>query len=205
MATKAKLSKNVRNKGEKKLPSAGRRNLLNWLWIVLGGVALMEFTWLVFSFLRPGKPGTGTTASAEIIEAGRTDRFAMGTVTAFPRGRFYLARMEDGAFLAISRACTHLGCTVPWNEKEAKFICPCHASTFDITGAVLLSPAPRALDIYRIVIENDIIKVDTGKRIKRNAFTKKQLTYSDTSPGIKQNTKSEKKPLNKPNSKTDGS
>ncbi len=168
---------------DKKQPSAGRRSLLNWIWLALGGAALAEFTWLGISFLRPKKMTAGVAFPEKIIYAGPADRFANKTVTAFPRGRFYLARMEDGAFLAISRACTHLGCTVPWNDKEAKFICPCHASTFDITGAVLQSPAPRALDIYPIVIENNIVHVDIGRRIKRNDFKKEQLTYPDTLPG----------------------
>ena len=51
-----------------------------------------------------------------------------------------------------------------------RFACPCHASAFDITGAVIKSPAPRPLDIYPIFIENNVVKVDTSKPIKRNQF-----------------------------------
>jgi len=56
---------------------------------------------------------------------------------------------------------------VPWVEKEKKFICPCHASAFDITGSVIQSPAARALDLFPVTVENNMVKVDTGKRIKR--------------------------------------
>ena len=42
-------------------------------------------------------------------------------------------------------------------------MCPCHASSFDITGDVLSPPAPRPLDIFPVRIENDIVKVDTRK------------------------------------------
>ena len=62
-------------------------------------------------------------------------------------------------------------------EKENKFVCPCHASAFDITGNVINAPAPRALDIYAVNIENDIVKVDTGKRLKRSEFKTEQVTY----------------------------
>jgi Rieske Fe-S protein len=58
-----------------------------------------------------------------------------------------------------------------------KFACPCHGSNFDITGNVIIAPAPRALDIYPITIENNIIKVDTRKPIKRNTFRVEQVTY----------------------------
>jgi cytochrome b6-f complex iron-sulfur subunit len=61
--------------------------------------------------------------------------------------------------------------------KEKKFVCPCHASAFDITGNVISPPAPRALDIYAVNIENDIVKVHTGKPIKRSEFKTEQVTY----------------------------
>jgi len=105
------------------------------------------------------------------------DTFVPGTVAAFPRGHFYLARLEDGGFLAISRRCTPLGCTVPWVEEEKKFLCPCHSSAFDIRGAVVRSPAPRALDLFRVKIENDIVSVDTGRVIQRGRFSADQVVY----------------------------
>jgi cytochrome b6-f complex iron-sulfur subunit len=77
----------------------------------------------------------------------------------------------------LSRRCTHLGCTVPWDEEEKKFKCPCHASAFDITGNVINPPAPRALDTYPVKIENNIVKVDTGKPIRRKQFNKSQVVY----------------------------
>ena len=155
-----------------------RRSFLNKLWVALGMVLLAEFVWLIVSFLRPRKPRTQRGAFGTVIPAGQAEGFAPNTVTAFPRGQFYLARLEDGGFLAISRTCTHLGCTVPWVEDEKRFACPCHASTFDITGNVINSPAPRALDLFPVVIENNVVKVNTGKRIRRSAFRDSQVTYA---------------------------
>jgi Rieske Fe-S protein len=62
-------------------------------------------------------------------------------------------------------------------EKEMKFACPCHGSAFDITGHVIDAPAPRALDLYPLTIENQTIKVDTGKPIKRSIFRAEQVVY----------------------------
>ena len=154
-----------------------RRSFLNTLWIILGGVALAEFVAVAFAFLRPRKT-IGLKEKAEtIVIAGTVARFAPNSVTAFVREQFYLVCLEDGGFLALSRTCTHLGCSVPWMEKEMKFACPCHGSVFDITGNVIEAPAPRALDMYPITIENKIIKVDTRKPIKRSAFGFEQVTY----------------------------
>ena len=154
-----------------------RRSLLNILWIILGGVALAEFVAVAFAFLRPRKAKTGLEKTDSILTAGAVERFKPNSVTAFVRGKFYLARLENGGFLALSRTCTHLGCTVPWVEKEMTFACPCHGSAFDITGNVIDAPAPRALNIFPITIENNIIKVDTRKPIKRSAFSAEQVTY----------------------------
>ncbi len=154
-----------------------RRSFLNGLWIILGGVALAEFIAVAFAFLRPHQSKTRGEKADLIITAGAVEKFTPNSVSAFVRGKFYLARLEDGGFLALSRTCTHLGCTVSWVEKEMKFACPCHGSAFDITGNVINAPAPRALDIYPITVENNLIKVDIRKPIKRSTFRVDQVTY----------------------------
>ena len=156
---------------------SSRRSFLNKLWIGVGIVAVVELIGVVTAFLRPRKTKAKAGDFGTIIEAGPVEKIPLDSVTAFVRGRFYLARLADGGFLALSRKCTHLGCTVPWLPKEKRFLCPCHASAFDIRGEVINPPAPRALDIYHVTIENNIVKVDTGKRIKRSEFRGEQITY----------------------------
>jgi len=158
-------------------PSHSRRSFLTKLWFALGLVALAEFIAVAFAFLRPGKPEVRRENADAIVAAGEVNSFTPNSVTAFVRGRFYLSRLADGGFLALSRKCTHLGCTVPWVAKENKFVCPCHASAFDISGNVISPPAPRALDMYAVMIENDMVKVDTGKPIKRSEFKTEQVVY----------------------------
>ena len=157
--------------------ASSRRSFFSKLWIFLGIVALAELVAILFGYFKPRKQTTSPIDVESIINAGSVDKFEPGTVTAFVRGKFYLACLNDGGFLALSRTCTHLGCTVPWVAKENKFICPCHSSEFDIKGEVLSPPAPRALDIFQITIENNILKVDTGKRMKRSTFEIAQVVY----------------------------
>jgi len=143
-----------------------------WLWAGLTGALALEFGWVASSFLRPR--GRAAAADARLFVAGPADSFAPGSVTAFPDGRFYLARLNDGGFLALDRTCTHLGCIVPWNPETARFDCPCHASSFDIAGQVLSPPAPRPLDLYTVRIENGVVKVDIEQRARRSAFDSSQ-------------------------------
>ena len=59
-------------------------------------------------------------------------------------------RAEDGTVHAVSPTCTHLGCTVKWNDAERSWDCPCHGSRFSVEGAVLDGPAVRPLDAYDV-------------------------------------------------------
>jgi cytochrome b6-f complex iron-sulfur subunit len=162
------------------LSKGSRRSFLVKIWIGLGFVALLEFIGVVTVFLFPGKRRVTADNFKTVIEAGPADKFPLDSVTAFVRGKFYLVRLDDGGFLALSRKCTHLGCTVPWVSKEKKFVCPCHSSTFDIRGAVVSPPAPRALDIYHVFIENTVVKVDTAKKIKRTEFRSEHIVYPES-------------------------
>jgi len=154
----------------------GRRRFLGVAWKVLGVAAAAEFAAVVGTYLWPrkGKEGAG---EAPLLEAGPVADFTPASVTAFPQGRFYLVRLADGGFLALSSKCSHLGCTVPWDEGTHRFPCPCHASVFDMTGDVLSPPAPRPLDLLQVTIEGGVVKVDTAKRIQRTRFEPSQVTY----------------------------
>ena len=154
-----------------------RRNFLKKLWAGLGLLAGAEFIGVIFGFLFSGKGKREASGAKKLIEAGSADSFKPNSVTPFRGGRFFLARLEDGGFIAISLKCTHLGCSINWEEDKRLFICPCHASSFDIHGDVLNPPAPRALDYYPVLIENGVVKVDVGTRMEREKFNKDQLTF----------------------------
>ncbi|UCG85596.1 MAG: Rieske (2Fe-2S) protein [Gemmatimonadota bacterium] len=159
---------------EESTVSSPRRRFLGRLWLGLGGLAVVEFLWIAIDFLRPRTPLTAS--QTDIIVAGPVDAFEPSSVTAFQQGKFYLSRLADGGFLALSRECTHLGCTVPWIEEEGRFVCPCHSSSYDHTGEVLQAPAPRPLDLYPVRIENGIVKVDVGSPLRRKSFDRRQVT-----------------------------
>ncbi len=151
-----------------------RRSFLRLAWLGVGVAALGESVWILASFLKPRRREPQSAGS--LVVAGPSDGFAPGSVTAFPAGRFYLVRLADGGFLALSRQCTHLGCSVPWDEAAGRFACPCHASLFDLRGDVLAPPAPRPLDVFPIRIENGIVKVDVSAPIHRSGFDPSQVT-----------------------------
>ncbi len=54
-------------------------------------------------------------------------------------------RDPAGGLHVVSLTCTHLACTVKWNDAEDTWDCPCHGSRFSIDGDVLEGPATRPL------------------------------------------------------------
>lgn len=74
----------------------------------------------------------------------------------------YLLVKSDGSSLesyALNAECTHLGCVVPWDNVQKKFICPCHGSQYDRMGNVLRGPAPGPLKLAKVDIEEESGKV----------------------------------------------
>jgi cytochrome b6-f complex iron-sulfur subunit len=157
--------------------SETRRTFLNRLWLGIGGLAVVESLAVVATFFRPRPAAQPDGQHDPVVVAGPVEQFEPGSVTAFVEGRFYLSRLEDGGFLALSRSCTHLSCSVPWIADEQRFVCPCHASAFDRRGEVVQPPAPRAMDLFQVTIEHGIVSVDTGRRTKRSAFAAGQAAY----------------------------
>lgn len=178
---KKMIQKKETEKKEKTSQNAqGRRPFLQWLWLGLGGLAVVEFILIGLSFLKPGKNKDAQVDLDKILEAGPIDDFKPGTVTPFVQGRFYLVCHENGGFLALSSTCTHLGCSLPWNEEEKQFICPCHSSKFDITGDVISTPAPRALDQFKVELVNGKVHVNLGLRTQRQRFHRDQLIFPES-------------------------
>src|ERR687891_2682080 len=53
---------------------------------------------------------------------------------------------HKGQLHTYSAVCTHLGCTVTWNNSEKSFDCPCHGSRYSSLGTVINGPANTALE-----------------------------------------------------------
>jgi succinate dehydrogenase / fumarate reductase iron-sulfur subunit len=76
---------------------------------------------------------------------------------------FYQSTMEKPVLIsrlgpsqeivAFSSRCTHLGCTVRWDQGQQLFLCACHGGTFYPDGRVKAGPPTRGLDRYRCKVE----------------------------------------------------
>ena len=73
-----------------------------------------------------------------------------------------IVRGAEAQFVALSLRCTHLGCTVGWNEEARRFDCPCHGSRFQADGSVLKGPAKRPLAGYPVRFDGTTLRFTVG-------------------------------------------
>jgi len=69
-----------------------------------------------------------------------------------PVGSVLVQRTGDTDFRVFSAVCPHLGCAVGYQPGQERFLCPCHTSSFTVSGELLPhddgspNPSPRGLD-----------------------------------------------------------
>lgn len=152
-----------------------RRNFLRIGIGALGILSALEVAGASILYLRSrglaGKYGG-------VVTAGPVESFPPGSVAEFPDGRFFLIRSQDGGFLAVYNRCPHLGCVVHWEAQENRFLCPCHASSFDLYGNFESPPVSRPLDAFPVRIQDANVRVDTTKLQRRSSVDREQLTYA---------------------------
>lgn len=151
-------------------PRTTRRDFLRWTVAGASTFFLAEAAVGFVAFFWPNKIG----AFGSKITVAPTNLPKVGAAPVVNQdGKFWLINNEDGA-LAIYWKCVHLGCTVPWNDQEKTFHCPCHGSIYDRNGVRIAGPAPRPLDIMAVSVEEGSVVVDTSKIVVRTGYQPSQ-------------------------------
>lgn len=139
------------------VPDMGRRQFMNLLTFgSITGVALGALYPVVKYFIPPSTGGAGGGLTAK--DALGNDVIVSDFLASHNPGDRVLAQGLKGdptylvvegdnslADYGLNAVCTHLGCVVPWNANENKFICPCHGSQYNNEGKVVRGPAPLSL------------------------------------------------------------
>ena len=82
-----------------------------------------------------------------------------------PKAQRHALAAPPHAFLVFSAACTHTGCEVSgWNNDDARLVCPCHGSEFDVADAarVVNGPATKPLAMLKVQIADGSFRVAGG-------------------------------------------
>lgn len=105
----------------------------------------------------PANPGTPPPTAAEaripLMAVGETVATSVTLVGALVTP-LAVTRMSGTQVVAVSRICTHQGCTVALPEGGAATLdCPCHGSRFEVNGQIVNGPAARPLGSFPAVIQ----------------------------------------------------
>jgi cytochrome b6-f complex iron-sulfur subunit len=150
---------------EAKSGGISRREFLYYIWGASIALYAAQFSGLLIWFLLPrfreGEFGGRFVVSVDELPEINAEP------TNVPAGRFWLVNLDTRqpndlmkkapdesadivGVAAIYKVCTHLGCIYTWTEANNRFECPCHGSKYRLDGRRIESPAPRALDRFRM-------------------------------------------------------
>ncbi|WP_013320395.1 cytochrome b6-f complex iron-sulfur subunit [Gloeothece verrucosa] len=153
--------------GSADVPDMGRRQFMNLLTFgTITGIAAGALYPVVKYFIPPSSGGAGGGLTAK--DALGNDIIVSEYLSTHKEGERSLAQGLKGdptyivvtqektiADYGINAVCTHLGCVVPWNASEEKFICPCHGSQYNAEGKVVRGPAPLSLALVHADVTQD--------------------------------------------------
>ena len=139
----------------------GRRSLIRWL---LGGglfSSIASFLYPVTKFIMP--PNVPEAAVNEVV-AGKVQLLKPNTASIIKFGNkpVLLVRVTETEWKALTAVCTHLNCTVQYQENTHLIWCACHNGFYDLNGKVLSGPPPRPLDEYAVRIRGDEVVITRG-------------------------------------------
>lgn len=122
-------------------------------WILGGGfgASILSFLYPAIRFVNPPQV---TEASVNEAPAGKIGDLRPNTakIVKFGTRPVLLMRVSETEWKAYSAVCSHLNCTVQFNESKQLIWCACHNGYYDLNGHVVSGPPPRPLEEYVVHI-----------------------------------------------------
>ncbi|MCS6266205.1 MAG: Rieske (2Fe-2S) protein [Vampirovibrio sp.] len=122
-----------------------RRLFMGGMIGVFGAVMAAVAAGPLLSYLWPPK---STAIKIDKLVLGKVAEFPAGTSKNFKFGSIpaLFIHSPDGSMHAFNATCSHLGCTVQYQQAKNNIYCACHGGTYDpATGNVVAGPPPEGL------------------------------------------------------------
>lgn len=139
--------------------------------VALAGGTVVAGTWAACGGRGASPSGPSTTAApppavsevrVPLMGVGQTVPAAVSLVGGLSTP-LAVTRLSEAEVVAVSRVCTHQGCTVALPAASgATLDCPCHGSRFRTSGQVVNGPATRALASFPASIRGAEVVISTG-------------------------------------------
>lgn len=135
-----------------------RRNFIN---VLFGGSlagTVITFLYPIIRFMIPPKQ---IQAGVNQVTAAKVGELAPNSSKIFKFGNMpgILINTREGELIAFSAICTHLTCTVIYEDDNESLLCPCHNGRFDLGGNVVSGPPPTPLEAFIVEVSGEDILV----------------------------------------------
>jgi cytochrome b6-f complex iron-sulfur subunit len=123
-----------------------------------GGMTLYP----IYRYLTPKKGDADEKTKVTSLEVCKVSELPPGSGKNFRFGSApaLLIHTKDGQFHAFKAICTHLGCTVQYQEAKDNIFCACHGGVYDAaTGKNIAGPPPKPLSALKAEVVKDKIVV----------------------------------------------
>jgi len=135
-----------------------RRGIVHWL---LGGSLAASIASFLYPVLRFMMPPEVPEAAVNEVAAGKVVDLLpdSGKIIKFGSRPVLLVRVSESEWRAFSAVCTHLNCTVQYQQERHQIWCACHNGLYDLNGKVVSGPPPRPLDSYDVHVRGEEVFV----------------------------------------------
>jgi len=127
----------------------------------LGAAFTALATTVIYPVIRFLSPPRVPEAVTNQVLAGRASEMAGTKWKIFPFGSEpgILIETSPGEYRAFSAMCTHLSCTVQYEDDSKRIWCACHNGWYDLNGRNVAGPPPHPLAKYEVNVVGDDIFV----------------------------------------------
>lgn len=151
MSTTANQENAPLESGQESDNGIGRRVFVK---VAVGGMACVyagAVAYPVYKYLATPVEESILESKIKAIDIAERDVPPPGQSTMFMFGPHpaMLIHFADGALVALTAVCTHLGCTLHYTPPAPRIVCPCHGGQYDPrTGQNVGGPPPAPLLKY---------------------------------------------------------
>ncbi len=138
---------------EENAPLTRRTFILAGAGVAAGACYAAAMGYPVYRYLADPSERAQSAVAVKEVFLKDADKLPVGTAMMFKFGvkPALLIRHAENEWTALTAVCTHLACTVQYDQNKKHIFCACHGGVYDAkTGANVSGPPPKPLAKFQV-------------------------------------------------------